>query len=183
MIRKLKYFFTGIFLLAISAGSFAHVGQDEAQLTRKEKRQVQREQMYQVNKSMLENRSFVLESDFLQNRYGMRIPVNSIINFVLVDEDEAIIQIGSHSGMGYNGVGGITAKGRITKWEVNENERKKTFTVRMHVMTNIGMYDVNFSVGSFGATARLTGLRPGNLTFTGDMVMLEESTIYEGRSL
>jgi hypothetical protein len=54
---------------------------------------------------------------------------------------------------------------------------------RRDVMTNIGMYDVNFSVGSFGATARLTGLRPGNLTFTGDMVTLKESTIYEGRSL
>ena len=39
---------------------------------------------------MLDNKDFVLESDFLQDRYGNRILVNSTINFVAVDSTDAI---------------------------------------------------------------------------------------------
>lgn len=171
-------------IVAVSAtGVFAQDTQQKDEPTRKEKRAIEREHLYQLNKQMLESRSFVLESDYLQNRYGMRIPVSSTINFVRVDGDEAVIQIGSNTRVGSNGVGGITAKGRITKWELKENEKKKTFDLSMYVLTSIGMYDINMSIGNYGADARLTGMRPGNLTFSGDMVAIEESAVYEGRSL
>ncbi len=161
----------------------AQNAQENPELTRKEKKAIERERLYKLNKEMLESKSFVLESDYLQNRYGVRIPVNSTINFVLVDGEEAVIQIGSNTGSGHNGVGGVTAKGKITKWELKENEKKNTFDLTMHVLTSIGMYDIRMNIGNYGANARLTGLRRGNLTFSGDMVALEESVIYEGRSL
>ena len=170
-------------LVFITGGVMASVQVENSKMSRSEKRAAENEQLYLMNKQIIEERGFVLESDFLRDRYGYQIPVTRNINFILVDGDQAIIQIGSNVGLGPNGVGGVTAKGRITKWELNENERKKTFNIRMNVLTSIGMYDVSLSIGNHNATARLTGLHPGNLTFNGDLVALEESHVYEGRSL
>ncbi len=175
-----------IFVLALSTSLiFAQSTYQDETLTKKEKREAELERQYQITKDMLENKNFVLETDFLQNRYGYRIPVSSNINFVKVEPNNlAVIQIGSNWRLGPNGVGGVTAKGEITRWEVNTNEKKKTFNVKMGVMTPIGMYDLNFSVMAGGqATAFLTGIRGGHLTFNGDLVPADESGVYEGWSI
>ncbi len=171
-----------IFVFAISASLvFAQEASSDLKMTKKEKRKAELERQYQLTKDMIENRAFVLESDFIQNRYGHRFPVSPNINFVKVDSSEAVIQLGSNFRVGPNGVGGVTAKGKITKWEVTENQKNKTFNVRMYVMTPIGMYDLNFSVRPGGqATARLSGIRAGHLTFDGDLVSTNESSTYEG---
>ena len=171
--------------LIISASILFAQGNDEnSTLTRKEKRKVEIKKQYELTKTMLENKDFVLQSDFLQDRYGNRISVSSTINFVQVDSTEATIQIGSNWGIGPNGVGGVTAKGQITKWELTENEKSKSFALRMNVMTTIGIYDLYFSINSSGsATATLTGLRAGQLTFDGDLVPWKESAIFVGQSL
>jgi len=174
-----------IFVLALSTSLvFAQETNQNSNLTRKEKRKAELERQYQLTKDMLENKNFVLETDWLINRYGYRVPVSPNINFVKVDSSQAVIQIGSNSGIGPNGVGGVTAKGKITKWEVKQNKKNKTYNVRMFVMTPIGMYDLNFSVRPDGqATARLTSNRGGQLTFDGDMVPTDNSITYEGWSI
>ena len=86
--------------------------------------------------------------------------------------------------MGANGVGGVTAKGKIVRWKVKKNEKNKTFNVSMGVSTPIGSYDVDFSISPTGnATAWLTGIYGGRLTFEGDLVPIEESGVYEGWSI
>jgi hypothetical protein len=174
-----------IFVLALSTSLiFAQRANQDSVLTKKEKRKAELERQYQLTKDMLENKSFVLESYFLQNRYGYRFPVNSSINFVKVEpKGEAVIQIGSNWRVGFNGVGGVTAKGKITNWEVKENPKNKTFNVNMFVTTSIGMYDLNFSIQPDGqATVRLSGMRGENLTFDGELVSTDNSIIYEGWS-
>ncbi len=174
-----------LLILAISANFvFAQNQETDSKMTKKERRKAEAEQKYELTKSMLENKNFVLEADYLQDKYGNRVIVNSTINFVMVDSAEAVIQIGSNSGYGPNGVGGVTAKGEITEWKLKENEKKNTFFLKMSVMTPIGIYDLHLNIGPTGqATADLTGLRAGHLTFDGDLVMLEESAVYEGHSL
>ncbi len=183
MNSTIKHLIIAVVVVLNSNGIFAQTDNNSANMNRKEKRSVEREHFYQLTKERLHNRSFVLETDFLQNRNGIRVPVNSTINFIMVDTNESIIQIGSTSGIGYNGVGGITVSGRITKWKLKENEEKKTFDLVMHTFTSVGSYDVNMSVGPGVATARLTGLQAGNLTFNGSVVALESSVVYEGNSL
>ena len=174
-----------ILLMSISSNLlFAQKGKENSAISKKEKRKVEMEEQYRLTKQMLENKYFVLEADFLQDKYGHRVFVSPNINFVAVDSSEAVIQIGSNYRIGPNGVGGVTAKGRITKWELTENEKRKTFNLTFNVMTSIGIYDLHLSVGPSGkATALLTGLRPGQLTFDGDLVPLEESSVYEGQSI
>ena len=86
-----------ILLFAIASnGLFAQVLEEtqQAPLTKREKREAERELQYELTEYMLENRSFVLEADFLQGRFGSRVYVNSTINFIAVDSTEATIQIG-----------------------------------------------------------------------------------------
>jgi hypothetical protein len=169
-------------LVFLSNMLLAQDGNNNSSMTKKEKRKVEMEKQYQLTKHMLENKSFVLEADFLQDKYGNRAFVSSTINFVAVDSSEAVIQIGLNHRIGPNGVGGVTAKGRISKWELHEN--KNSFSITMNVMTSIGIYDLRFSISPSGnATALLTGLRPGQLTFDGNVVPLEESSVYEGQSI
>lgn len=179
--KRLAFFFGFI----ISAHVIFAQGNDEnSALTRKEKRKAELEKHFELTKQMIDKKSFVLESDFLQDRYGNRVQVMSDINFIAVDSTEATIQIGSNWRIGPNGVGGITAKGRITDWKLSENEKNKTFTLRMNVMTPIGIYDLFFSISPSGkGTALLTGLRSGSLTFDGNLVPWADSSIYVGHTL
>jgi hypothetical protein len=176
-----------VLLLAfvVSAGFvFAQNQKDDTTMTRKEKKAAELQQRYLETKYALENKTFVIETDFLSDRYGHRVPVSPTINFVMADDSTGVIQIGSNSHLGANGVGGVTAKGKITKYELEENKDKKSFYLQMTVMTSIGIYDLNINVSGYGnATARLTGLRAGELTFDGDIVPLQESVVYEGYSL
>jgi hypothetical protein len=164
--------------------TFAQGKDENSSLSRKEKRKIEDARNYELTKSMLENKNFVLQADYLQDRWGKRYWVDHGINFVSVDSTTAIIQIGSNYRLGANGVGGVTAKGTISNWKLTENSKNKTFDVQLTVMTTIGIYDLFFSVGSSGrATARLTGLRPGQLTFDGNLVPWEDSSVFEGWSL
>ena len=178
-----------LFLILVLAFSspfvFAQSTEQNSTLTKKEIRKARLEKQYQLTKGMIENKNFVLESDYLQDRYGFRYPVSPMINFVKVEpNNDAIIQIGSNYSIGPNGVGGVTAKGKITNWNVTQNQKSKTFYIRMDVMSPIGIYDLNFSVSSGGqATALLTGMSGGRLTFDGDLVPPDSSIVYEGWSI
>lgn len=173
-----------IILFAFSAHVVFAQNHSDAEMTKKEKKRAELEEKFQFVKEMLEDKNFVLEADFLQNRYGNRNFVSSTINFIKVNENDAVIQVGSDRGMGYNGVGGITADGRISNWELEADEKKKTFRLSLSVLTNIGAYDVHYFINPHRqATARLSGMRAGSLTFEGDIVALENSVVYEGHSL
>ena len=174
-----------IFILFMAITTTGLVAQEvhSTSMTKKEKRQAEQEQQYQLNRQMLENRNFVLEADYLENKYGHRFLVNSTINFVAVDSATAVIQVGSDYRPGKNGVGGVTAKGSITHWALKEDTKHKTFYLTVNVMSSIGIFDVRFTIDSNGhTTALLTGMGPGRLTFDGNLVPHSQSSTYEGQS-
>jgi hypothetical protein len=170
------------FLVSVS------VNAQEEKLSKREKRKLERkterERTYERTGHMLDSMKFVLEADYLDNQRGNRMVVSNTLNFIKVDSDNAVLQIGRNTGIGNNGVGGTTAEGRISRYEVRKNEKKKTYDVRMNVNTNIGHYDIFMMVTSDGsARATLTGIYPGKLIWDGDIVAIDESRIYKGRTL
>jgi len=173
-----------ILLLAVATtGLIAQNVTIPSTVATKEKRESAEDIQYQLNKTMLENRDFVLEADYLQDHRGNRQFVNHMINFVQVDSTTAIIQIGSDFRVGPNGVGGVTAKGEITNWKLTEDKKTKSFSLYINVMTSIGVYDLFFRINPFGdSTALLTGLRYGQLTFEGELQPYSDSSIFQGQS-
>ena len=139
---------------------------------------------YQLTKNMVDSMQFVLEADYMANRTGNRIPVSSGLNFIKVDSSHVVLQTGNNGRVGNNGLGGVTADGTISKWSVRKDEKNRSFYITMDVMSNIGIYTVFIDVSSSGrATARLTGLGSGQLTWDGNLVPLRESRVFKGRSI
>src|SRR6056297_1996752 len=104
-----------VFSLGLSSVMMGQNNKETREEKKKEKVE-KYERLFQNTKNILESKEFVLEAHYLGNKYGQRIPVSSTINFIMVDSSEAVLQIGNTTGVGYNGLGGITTDGRITAW-------------------------------------------------------------------
>ena len=179
--------FFSIFLLAgftslpVMAGFDADTVRTKS---KKEIREAEREKEYRSVLRLVNSRRFVLEADYIYNQYGDRIPVSPTINFIMLDSAQIVMQYGSGTGIGANGVGGATAAGRVTRWELHANDRKQTIDIRISAHTPIGSYDIYlYADGSGRATARITGLRPGQLNYDGRLVPLQMSKVYKGQHL
>jgi hypothetical protein len=163
-----------------------HVNAQDNKPTREELKAAKRVQQYynfQVVDSMIENKSFVLEADWLESQYGNRRPVSSGINFIMVDSSKAVLQTGSNGNMGYNGVGGVTAEGSLSGIRITKDVKNLSFFMKFTVTTNIGIYDISMTISSDKhARATITGLTPGKLIYEGRIVALYNSGVYKGRN-
>jgi len=181
-IYKSGSLFLTIGLLLISVTIYSQ----DTKLSRAEKKEAKRDRQYfnfQVLDTILQNRSFVLEADYLENGYGFRSPVLSSLNFIMVNSPKAVLQTGSSSYDGYNGVGGVTAEGQISGLKIVKDEKKLNFFLRFTVVTDIGIYDVSMNISSDRlARATITGLTPGKLVYDGRIESLYDSGVYKGRN-
>lgn len=135
---------------------------------------------------MVENRQFVLEANYLSNQYGERIVVSSMINFIAVDSSRITIQLASLSGIGgANGMGGVTADGRITRFEVAKvGKYKDGYNIRIIAMTHIGTYDITFNIyPSAYADATISGNNRGRLNYHGRLIPPKMSKVYKAMSI
>lgn len=170
---------TGFILLSLYSNS------QDVKLSRQERKEVRSAQMtanfYNLD-TILNSKSFVLEADFLQNDDGERIAVNSSLNFIKVDVLNGILQTGSYSGSGYNGVGGVTAEGKIDSWKINRDLKRLSYSLSFSILTNIGHYDVFMRVTADNhASSTITGLGHGKLTWDGHLEALNNSRVFKGQ--
>lgn len=177
-----------IMLSLFLAGSLTAQESTTSRQALKQQRKAHRDSVenmeYQLTKNMVDSMSFVLEANYLANQVGYRVPVTSSLNFIMVDSSHVVLQTGRNAGMGSNGVGGVTADGSISHWTVRKDAKNKSFYITMDVMSNIGIYSVFMNVYSSGrATARLSGLWPGQLVWEGNLVPINATRTYKGRSL
>ena len=174
------FLISGFFLISVNANS------QDTKLTRQERKEVRKAQMavnYYILDSLLNAKYFVLEADFLQTRYGERIPVVSNLNFIRVNGDMGVLQTGSNVSLGYNGVGGVTAEGNLNSWQLSKDPKKLSYTLRFSLSTNIGYYDILMFINADNnATATITGLGPGKLTWEGHLQTLDNSRVFKGQN-
>jgi len=132
---------------------------------------------------MIEHRSFVLEADRLQDSQGNTLDVSSMINFIACDSVVGVIQVGSNSYVGSNGVGGITVEGPISNFKSTFNEKNSTYAISYMVRSTTGTYNVRISVYSEGrADAIVSSNWPGRITYSGYLVPPSVSKVYKGTS-
>jgi hypothetical protein len=180
--NTMKYKLLTLALLLISSPIYA---QDNAKNKESKAEKAARiEKEYKATEKLIDSAAFVLTADFLSNQHGYRRIAEPLLNFIEVDSSQCIIQTGNSSGMGYNGVGGLTISGKINTWKVNKDPIHKTFMIRMSISSALGFYDVFMSVNASGkAMATLSGITRGQLIFEGSLCPLKESRTFEGRSL
>jgi hypothetical protein len=152
---------------------------------RKNQREAEKAEQAALVDMMVNTGRFVLEADYLSNQYGSRVVVNSTINFIIIDSTRGTIQTASMSGMGGpNMMGGITADGNISQYELTKMTKNRGYSLHVLIMTTVGIYDIFFNISSDGnTTATLGGNWGGKLNFHGDLVPLGVSRVYKGRSV
>ena len=180
-------------LIAFVFALGAYSQEETQQLSQKEIKKLQKEQkkadkaaeeerMAEVTNYMVHQQQFVLEADYLSDKYGQRVSVTPTINFVLVDSVAGTVQFGSAQEIGYNGVGGVTVDGRVTKYEYSVIGKKEdSYSIRLILMSSIGTYDITLMVNSQGyADAQIRGNWSGQLNYHGKLVPLTLSRVYKG---
>jgi hypothetical protein len=151
-----------------------------------EQRRIEEEATAKLVDWMVEQRRFVLEADYLSNRIGDRIVVNSNLNFLAIDSSKITIQLASNSGIGGpNGMGGVTTEGIITSFDVKKvGKTHNSYSIRVFTMTSIGSYDIFFTISPGGyADATIGGSWSGKLNYHGKLVPLQQSRIFKGPSI
>ncbi len=142
------------------------------------------EKEYKATEQLIDGSVFVLSADFLSNQSGYRVISNPLLNFIKVDSSEAVIQTGRNSGLGYNGVGGLTLQGKITEWIVKKDSSHKSFMIRMSISSALGYYQVFMNVNASGkAVATLSGNYSGKLVFEGSLIPLDKARTFEGSKI
>ena len=187
----MKSLLTLLIAFVFVLGAFSQ--EETQQLSKKEIKKLQKEQkmaekaaeaerMAEVTSFMVHQQQFVLEADYLSDKYGQRVPVTPTINFVLVDSLVGTVQFGDAMAIGYNGVGGVTVDGRITKYEYSVIGKKEdSYSIRLILMSSIGTYDITLMVNSQGyADASIRGNWSGQLNYHGKLVPLTLSRVYKG---
>jgi hypothetical protein len=169
--------------LTISGFAFAANAQ-EVKPTKEEKKAMEKavlEANFNIIDSLLKVRSFVLVADFLQDKYGNRVPVSGTLNFIKLNNPTGILQTGSDSSQGTNYVGGGTAEGTIRNFKINKDFKKLTYSVSFTLMTQIGIYDINMQISSnSSASATITGTFPGQLTWDGHIKTVGNARVFKG---
>ncbi len=177
-----------LFTMTVVTESF---GQDKKEMTRKERREFEKQKKVQLDsiyaieiKKSIDDKLWVLEADRLSNKRGQTVNVNSTLNFVAIEGEEAYVQLGRDTGMGPNGVGGVTVRANISKYEVNVN-KKGTYYIHIFLTSAVGSFDIRIDMNSTGqmASATISGNSSKKITYSGQVVPLSRSNVYKGTPL
>ncbi len=182
--KTIKIFLAGLLVLC---GLFGHSVYSSSQdvkpdkQSRKEAKKAQMTANFYVLDSLLRSGRYVLEADFLQNKYGSRISVPPMLNFIRVDGPKGVLQTGSDTRQGYNGVGGVTAEGSIVAYKITNDPKNLSISVTFNLVSTLGNYDIFMMVSADNnATATISGSTSGRLTWDGHLVTLNNSRVFKG---
>ncbi|MEJ2596665.1 MAG: DUF4251 domain-containing protein [bacterium] len=162
------------------------------EMSRKEQRKLEKELKQEqkakesaakaaITKILVEGQRFVLEADRLRDRRGNTVNVPATLNFIAVDSLEGVLQVGSNSYVGRNGVGGITEQGTVSNYSYKLNEKNGSYTVTYYLRSPGGSYDVQMVVYSDGrADATVSSTWPGKLNYSGFLVAPGASRVWKG---
>lgn len=150
-------------------------------IEKKEQREAEARMMFDQARKLVEEKNLVLEAITVRGKYGSSVNVGPN-NFIMVDKDEFVLQTAFTGGVGFNGLGGITAKGKVTSYEVTRNENNNMVTVLAQVSTtSIGQGTLTIQVGISGnASATFVNNWGGRIEFNGPIKSVQESKVYEG---
>lgn len=181
---KLLAFCTCLFFVS----SHIVLAQDSQKLSKKERKELKKQKQIEQKKALLElvySKEWVIEAHTVYDRYSQSYQINPNINFVGIKGDEGALQLGFDGLIGWNGVGGVTIDGTVTKYEVKEGKEGNSPTVNIRFQgRGIGSASIIITMNTSGqANARVSGDFGDRITFAGIIKPLEESNVYKGQSL
>jgi len=151
--------------------------------TKKNSKLSQSKQRLDDANTLVDLKKFVLNASFLHGRQGERVIVFSD-NYVMIEDDKFIFQTAIPNEVGFNGLGGITATGLVTSYEVKRNKKTGTITVLAEVNTNqFGQGTITFKINGSGyESATFVNTQGQMITMLGYIESVENAGVYQGIS-
>ncbi len=182
------------FLLAIQPANSVFA-QDTVKLSKKEIRKLERQKRKEDKKKqaaaqrkiyakMLKDREFVFKADRMYYK-GNTINVMPDVNFVAVNHDDVIYQSGFQGLIGWNGVGGVTGKGKLQQYKFDEGKNDKsplTASAQIEPKGPGGKLFFTITVMDNGSADLDLTLNGGTVKMTGSIVSLDKSNVFVGQS-
>lgn len=123
-----------------------------------------------------------MPAESIQFRNRNHMPVMSNINFLVLDGDFGVLQIGpgfSHN-RGHNNLGGVTLEGNVTNLRIIEKRNQVTLTYNLTGAVATVRITLTIS-GSASATVDVDGLYGGRaFTLRGQILDIEETNFFQG---
>ena len=179
-------------ILLVFVTLFCCVGYSQAQttkkMTRQEKKEAQKameQALFEEARQAIENKAFTLEADRVIFKRGRNAFVSSNTNFVMVDGDKSSVQVAFNiPASGPNGLGGVTVDGNVSGYKI-KTDKKGSIYLTMSVM-GVGIsaqVRITLPHGSNNATVDIRpNFNSNRLTLSGEILPLDKSNIFEGRS-
>ena len=173
-----------VIIIILAASAFAQTKEEKkaGKKAKKEAKVLQDKENTAILIGMVESKKFVLEANTLFDRTGLSYILNSSINFVGFDGVNSTIQLAFDQLIGWNGVGGVTIDGKITKMEVKVKKDGIGFTIDAAVVNKGGgLVTMLFRVSSSGnARVEMSGSFGERITYQGNIIALNKTAVYKG---
>ena len=146
----------------------------------------QKDALLTVNTRMaIRSGQFVLKADQIRGRNGYMMHVDPTVNFVAVEGKDVYVQLASTSGIGFNGLGGITLRGRISSMDIDNEGKQGYFNLVLNAIGTGGNMTIVMNINKTGetATARVTTNWGNRVEFNGRLVPWTGTgkEVYKGR--
>lgn len=179
-----------LILLVSCAGMAQAQSSKEDKVKAREERRAEQARLdslfYEQSRKAIEERSYVLEADRVVFKHGENAYVSSNTNFVMLDGDNATVQVAFNVPFsGLNGIGGVTVDGAVSAYEAKTDKNGDLY-IKFNVMgTGISArVDITLPNGSSNATVMiLPNFNSNRLTLIGHILPLQLSNVYKGRAL
>ena len=178
--KKLVYLLSTVLFLGLlwnqPVMAQSNLSKKELRKIERQKKKEAREKVSKVMRAkyrdLLENKHFVFEAQKVYLPNGANADIATNVNFVAVIDDQIVVQFNFPGLYGPNGLGGVTARGKLENWDFDPGKNsKQALTVSGQVtplgtgnrvvftmtVSNDGMADmqVNMNRSSFRLTGRV----------------------------
>lgn len=178
----------GVFLFSVEAGMAQSEKKEQRKIERAEKKRLKeeaRKQNLEQLQALVEDQTYVLESNAIFGRNMNRYEVSPNTNFVKIEGDQLTVQTASNFHFGYNGLGGITINGSIQEYKIYSAKKNNSISVLIQFTSPVlGHSSLTLDIQPNGtARAMVRDNWGGRVTFQGQMVDLENSRVFKGMSI
>lgn len=162
--HKVSFILSIICLITLGSTQllFSQVDESKSSLSRKEKKEREKQIAYAMVNELVNSRKFVFEPLF---------STGQVLQYVLIDSTYGEVQNGNRNNL----------QGKITKYEINRNDKKKNVSVEIIIRGVMNTASVVLFIGAYGeGTAKITGEFPDNFSINGQIIDLESASVYSG---
>jgi len=192
--KKLLITLSVLFLFGATVPVMAQVNSN---LTPREQRKLEKQnkkearqakdltELKEVNK-LVEDTSFVFVASMLYGSRGSLIQVDPSVNFLGVNHGKAVYQFAFNGLVGWNGVGGATFEGNITKYDFKASDnlnKASNLSMNFHARGIAGSPYVTMTFFGSKATVEIQFNTGERIRLDGFIKSVKEAGVYKGQSI